>query len=194
MTIVNYSVQDINMGSRPARICLHGAVLPPCCKTKNCMAPCSARSAFRWRCWPLRFRWHLACPVHARQRLARRSKLVIIALSLLIPWNVVGHHLAGVRPHRHRPVGQRPCRLGVDYNYTGNDVDAWVTVLVMDGTDAAAALLCWRACALIPDAYCHQAARIDGASRLAVFRYIQLPKMRGVLMITSSCCASWTAS
>ena len=34
----------------------------------------------------------------------------------------------------------------------------------------------------IPDAY-YQAARIDGASRLAVFRYIQLPKMRGVLMI-----------
>lgn len=29
----------------------------------------------------------------------------------------------------------------------------------------------------------YQAARIDGASRLAVFRYIQLPKMRGVLMI-----------
>ena len=34
----------------------------------------------------------------------------------------------------------------------------------------------------IPDAY-YQAARIDGASKIAVFRYIQLPKMRGVLMI-----------
>ena len=34
----------------------------------------------------------------------------------------------------------------------------------------------------IPDAY-YQAARIDGASKFAVFRYIQLPKMRGVLMI-----------
>ena len=33
-----------------------------------------------------------------------------------------------------------------------------------------------------PDAY-YQAARIDGASKLAVFRHIQLPKMRGVLMI-----------
>jgi len=34
----------------------------------------------------------------------------------------------------------------------------------------------------IPPAY-YQAARIDGASRWAVFRYIQLPKMRRVLVI-----------
>ncbi len=34
----------------------------------------------------------------------------------------------------------------------------------------------------IPEPY-YQAARIDGASRWAVFRHIQLPKMRGVLMI-----------
>ncbi len=34
----------------------------------------------------------------------------------------------------------------------------------------------------IPDAY-YQAARIDGASAWATFRYIQLPKMRGVLTI-----------
>ena len=34
----------------------------------------------------------------------------------------------------------------------------------------------------IPEPY-YQAARIDGASRWAVFRYIELPKLRGVLMI-----------
>jgi glycerol transport system permease protein len=34
----------------------------------------------------------------------------------------------------------------------------------------------------IPDAY-YQAAKIDGASSWAVFRYIQLPKMRRVLTI-----------
>ena len=37
-------------------------------------------------------------------------------------------------------------------------------------------------CKSIPDAY-YQAARIDGASRWAVFRTIQLPKMRRVLLI-----------
>ena len=44
------------------------------------------------------------------------------------------------------------------------------------------ALLCYAGLRAIPDAY-YQAARIDGASRWAVFRYIQLPKLRGVLLI-----------
>src|SRR3546814_4536356 len=44
------------------------------------------------------------------------------------------------------------------------------------------ALLAYAGLRSIPEAY-YQAASIDGASRFAVFRYIQLPKMRGVLMI-----------
>jgi glycerol transport system permease protein len=44
------------------------------------------------------------------------------------------------------------------------------------------ALLCYAGLKSIPDAY-YQAARIDGASRWAVFRFIQLPKMRRVLII-----------
>ena len=44
------------------------------------------------------------------------------------------------------------------------------------------ALLCYAGLLSIPDAY-YQAAKIDGASRWAVFRYIQLPKMKRVLLI-----------
>jgi glycerol transport system permease protein len=44
------------------------------------------------------------------------------------------------------------------------------------------ALLSYAGLKSIPDAY-YQAARIDGASRWAVFRKIQLPKMRRVLLI-----------
>jgi glycerol transport system permease protein len=44
------------------------------------------------------------------------------------------------------------------------------------------ALLCYAALRAIPNAF-YQAARIDGASAWATFRYIQLPKMRGVLTI-----------
>jgi ABC-type uncharacterized transport system YnjBCD permease subunit len=57
-------------------------------------------------------------------------------------------------------------------------------VLVMDiwHWTPLVALLCYAGLRAIPDAY-YQAARIDGASRFAVFRYIQLPKLRGVLMI-----------
>ena len=44
------------------------------------------------------------------------------------------------------------------------------------------ALLCYAGLRAIPPAY-YQAAAIDGASRWAVFRFIELPKMRGVLLI-----------
>ncbi|MFD4836901.1 carbohydrate ABC transporter permease [Achromobacter sp. NPDC058515] len=110
--------------------------------------------------------------------------LVIIALSLLIPWNVVGTIWQVFGRTDIGLLGATLSWLGVDYNYTGNDVDAWVTVLVMDvwHWTPLVALLCYAGLRAIPDAY-YQAARIDGASRFAVFRYIQLPKMRGVLMI-----------
>src|SRR5258708_12031589 len=44
------------------------------------------------------------------------------------------------------------------------------------------ALLCYAGLKSIPDAY-YQAAQIDGASRWAVFKAIQLPKMNRVLLI-----------
>lgn len=110
--------------------------------------------------------------------------LVIIALSLLIPWNVVGTIWQVFGRTDIGLLGATLSWMGVDYNYTGNDFDAWVTVLIMDvwHWTPLVALLCYAGLRAIPDAY-YQAARIDGASRFAVFRYIQLPKMRGVLMI-----------
>ncbi len=51
----------------------------------------------------------------------------------------------------------------------------------MSGTSLVA-LLAFAGLRSIPDAY-YQAAKIDQASRWAVFRYIELPKMAGVLMI-----------
>jgi glycerol transport system permease protein len=81
-------------------------------------------------------------------------------------------------------LGVTLAHLGFDYNFTGNATHAWLTVLVMDvwHWTPLVALLCYAGLRSIPDAY-YQAARIDGASKFAVFRYIQLPKLRGVLMI-----------
>ena len=74
--------------------------------------------------------------------------------------------------------------MGIDYSYTGNAVHAWLTVLLMDvwHWTPLVALLGSAGLRSIPDAY-YQAASIDGASKWDVFRYVQLPKMRGVLMI-----------
>jgi glycerol transport system permease protein len=74
--------------------------------------------------------------------------------------------------------------MGLDYNYTLDPVDAWVTVLVMDvwHWTPLVALLCYAGLRAIPDAY-YQAAHIDGASGWSIFRYIQLPKLKNVLII-----------
>jgi len=112
------------------------------------------------------------------------ATLVLISLSLLIPWNVVGTIWQIFGRSDIGLLGAGLKALGVDYNYTGNSLDAWLTVLVMDvwHWTPLVALLGFAGLRSIPDAY-YQAARIDGASKFAVFRYIQLPKMRGVLMI-----------
>jgi glycerol transport system permease protein len=107
--------------------------------------------------------------------------LVLMSLPLLIPWNVVGTiwQIFG-----RVDIGLLGYTLGVDYNYTQNILDAWVTLIVMDvwHWTSLVALLAYAGLKSIPDAY-YQAARIDQASRWAVFRHIELPKMMGVLMI-----------
>jgi glycerol transport system permease protein len=110
--------------------------------------------------------------------------LVLIALPLLIPWNVVGTIWQIFGREDIGLLGHAVNALGVSYNYTGSPIDAWFTVLVMDiwHWTPLVVLLCYAGLRSIPDAY-YQAARIDGASRWAVFRFIQLPKMRNVLMI-----------
>jgi glycerol transport system permease protein len=111
--------------------------------------------------------------------------LVLMALPMLIPWNVVGAMwniftlpdigLAGYFLNH---------TLGIDYDMTQNPWAAWITIIVMDvwHWTSLVVLLCYAGLVSIPDAY-YQAAKIDGASPWAVFRYIQLPKMKQVLTI-----------
>jgi glycerol transport system permease protein len=111
--------------------------------------------------------------------------LVLMALPLLIPWNVVGtiwqimgRADIGILGYTLNNV------LGITYNYTRDVFAAWATIVLMDvwHWTSLVVLLCYAGLQSIPDAY-YQAARIDGASRWAVFRYIQLPKMNRVLLI-----------
>ena len=110
--------------------------------------------------------------------------LVLIALPLLIPWNVVGTIWQIFGRSDIGLAGYVINHLGIAYNYTSSARDAWLTVLVMDvwHWTPLVALMCYAGLRAIPDAF-YQAARIDGASSLNVFRFIQLPKLRGVLVI-----------
>jgi glycerol transport system permease protein len=110
--------------------------------------------------------------------------LVLLALPLLIPWNVVGTIWQIFGRGDIGLGGYLANLLGLSYNYTASPLDAWITVVVMDvwHWKPLVVLLCYAGLRAIPDAY-YQAARIDGATAWAVFRYIQLPKLRGVLLI-----------
>ncbi|MEP9390406.1 sugar ABC transporter permease [Mesorhizobium sp. KR9-304] len=110
--------------------------------------------------------------------------LVLMALPLLIPWNVVGTIWQVFGRVDIGLLGYTLSNLGFDYNYVNDPFDAWVTVILMDvwHWTSLVVLLCYAGLVSIPDAY-YQAAKIDGASRWAIFRYIQLPKMNRVLLI-----------
>ena len=115
---------------------------------------------------------------------AASATLVLLALPLLIPWNVVGTIWQIFGRADIGLAGWAVNAIGINYNYTASPTSAWLTILVMDvwHWTPLVALLCYAGLRAIPGAY-YQAAAIDGASAWSVFRYIQLPKMRGVLMI-----------
>ena len=110
--------------------------------------------------------------------------LVFMALPLLIPWNVVGAMWNIFALPDIGFLGKLINALGFHYNYTRQPLGAWFTVVLMDVRHwtSLVTLLCYAGLVAIPDAY-YQAAKIDGAGRWAVFRHIQLPKLKHVLTI-----------
>ena len=110
--------------------------------------------------------------------------LVLMALPLLIPWNVVGAMWNIFALPDIGMLGKLLNDLGFNYNYTQQPISAWATLIAMDvwHWTSLVVLLAYAGLSAIPDAY-YQAAKIDGASPWAVFRYIQLPRMNRVLTI-----------
>ncbi len=110
--------------------------------------------------------------------------LVLMSLPLLIPWNVVGSMWNIMALPDIGLLGKAINSLGINYNYTRQPVAAWFTIVLMDiwHWTSLVVLLCYAGLVSIPDAY-YQAAKVDGAKRLAIFRYIQLPKLKHVLTI-----------
>ncbi|MFZ1860127.1 MAG: sugar ABC transporter permease, partial [Candidatus Competibacter sp.] len=183
MTVVNYSVQDIISPDR--RVFVGTEWFAAVMRDEELHAALWRQLTFSLAVLaveiPLGIALALSMPARGWQA---SLVLVLVALSLLIPWNVVGTIWQIYGRADIGLLGAALAWLGVDYSYTGDATHAWITVLAMDvwHWTPLVALLCYAGLRSIPDAY-YQAARIDGASRLAVFRYIQLPKLRGVLMI-----------
>jgi len=183
MTVVNYSVQDIISPDR--RVFVGTDWFASVMRDEELHEALIRQLMFSFAVLlveiPLGIALALSMPAKGWKSSA---VLVTVALSLLIPWNVVGTIWQIYGRSDIGLLGAGLDALGIDYSYTGNATQAWLTVLAMDvwHWTPLVALLCFAGLRSIPDAY-YQAARIDGASKFAVFRYIQLPKMRGVLMI-----------
>ncbi|SET23097.1 carbohydrate ABC transporter permease [Oceanicella actignis] len=183
MTVVNYSVQD-TFGNNQffwaglewfeemlASERLHNAFLRQLAFSAIILAIEVPLGVFVALNMPKRGVWASVC-------------LVLMALPLLIPWNVVGTIWQIFGRVDIGLLGYALSALGIDYNYTQDPIDAWITIIVMDvwHWTSLVVLLAYAGLRSIPDAY-YQAAKIDQASRWKVFRYIELPKMRGVLLI-----------
>jgi glycerol transport system permease protein len=110
--------------------------------------------------------------------------LVLMSLPLLIPYNLVGAMWNIMALPDIGLLGKAINSMGIDYNYTRQPISAWFTLILMDvwHWTSLVALLCYAGLVSIPDAY-YQAAKVDGAKTWAIFRFIQLPKLKHVLTI-----------
>jgi glycerol transport system permease protein len=183
MTVVNYSVQDIFgpgerywVGTDWFREVLHDSRLHDALLKQFLFSGLVLLIEI-----PLGVLIALAMP---REGWTVSLVLVLLALPLLIPWNVIGTiWIIFTRPDIGL-MGYTLTSLGTVFDHTANPLDAWITLMLMEvwHWTPLVALLAYAGLKAIPEAF-FQAAAIDGASPWKVFWYIQLPKMRGVLTI-----------
>lgn len=109
--------------------------------------------------------------------------LLAFALPLLAPLMVVGYlWKVMVLPETGLlTAAAGAAGLTLDMN---SPVATWIVLLLMDTWHwtGLVVLLCTAGLRAIPQAH-YQAARIDGASAYAIFRHVQLPRLRQVLLI-----------
>ena len=109
--------------------------------------------------------------------------LMCVAIPLVVPANMIaGLWLALIRPEGLGGQALGWMHIAFDYKFT--PVHTWVLILLVDTWHwlGLVVVLAYAGLSAIPPAY-YQAAAVDGASRVAVFRWIELPKISGVLWI-----------
>lgn len=109
--------------------------------------------------------------------------IVLMTIPLLTPSIVVGYLWTALTLPNAGLLYEALALFGVDLNMN-RPVAAWLVLAAMDAWHwtSLVVLLCFAGLRAIPDDY-YRAARIDGASNWSIFRYIQLPKLRTVLLV-----------
>lgn len=113
----------------------------------------------------------------------RTPVLMLLALPLVVPWNMIPImwlNLIG----KTGLIGQALAALDIPFDLRFNALHTWIVLILMDTWHwlGLVVILSFAGLSGIPADY-YRAAAIDGASRAAIFRFIQLPKISGVLSI-----------
>ena len=108
--------------------------------------------------------------------------LMLVALPLVTPWNMIPSMWLSLINLDTGLVGRALVWLGITFDYEFTALHTWIVLVAMDTWHwlGLVVVLSYAGLSGIPQPF-YQAAAIDGASRLQVLRYIELPKLSGVL-------------
>ncbi|ABD57023.1 carbohydrate ABC transporter permease [Jannaschia sp. CCS1] len=114
----------------------------------------------------------------------RTGTLVLLALPLVVPWNMIPIIWLSLIDADTGLIGQAITAVGWEFDYKFNAIHTWALIAVMDTWHwvGLVAILSYSGLASISPSH-YQAAAIDQASRWQVFRWVELPAMRGVLLM-----------
>jgi glycerol transport system permease protein len=110
--------------------------------------------------------------------------LILLALPLVVPWNMIpAIWLSLVNPDTGL-IGGFVAIVDVPFDYKFTALHTWVLIVVVDTWHwvGLVAILSYAGLSGIPPGF-YQAAAIDQARRWQVFFYIELPRMRAVLLM-----------
>ncbi|MEH6645422.1 carbohydrate ABC transporter permease [Sulfitobacter sp.] len=110
--------------------------------------------------------------------------LAVIALPLLVPWNIIPSLWLSLLDPDTGILGRIIPHVGWPADWKLSAPLTWLVLVAMDTWHwtSLVVILCYSALTTIPASYC-QAAAIDGAGPWQVFRFIQLPKLYHVLLM-----------
>ena len=110
--------------------------------------------------------------------------LMAVAAPLVVPWNMIPIMWLNLIDTKTGIAGQLLAAAGIGFDYKFTAVHTWILLLAMDTWHwlGLVVILAYAGLSAIPAPY-YQAAAIDGASRMAIFRHIELPKIGGALSI-----------
>ena len=120
--------------------------------------------------------------------LPRQGRLVslyimVIAVPLMIPWVAVGLMWLLIIHPQWGSLGALLSLVDVSIDMN-HPVVAWAVIVFVDvwHWTSLVVLLCYSGLLAIPYPY-YQAAQVDGASRWNIFRHVELPRLKRVLVI-----------